>query len=549
MSAGVRGAVDHLNRKFATIFASPFQKALLKATFDDESEVKEKNLTIVVQTLLGGNRDTTSAEAVDALLHRIQENWTWKVILKVLIALHYIVVCPQTTPQWLQSFLADFDVFKACQSFQEAAWGPQADTHAHLIRRYSSFLEVFTNAILKRTSKLCKGTKVSDGMFKDLDSDELVRDVVFIQSVLDKCISVFMDRDKKFLVPTGFCDLTSCCVRYIFKECMEVYTLLNYGVLEILDRLDSLEDEFVEEALERYKLLCDTTDRLMIFCSFMKTLPKVPSESIPVLDAPPPETLAALEKRVAKIRARNPLGTSPAASSIGHRPSSTPGHARRMQDLLDLDEGDIANATNHTANKHLSPTKPTPSPKPYTRQQRSKTTNSDRYRQDSDSDEASGGYDVLSLSGKSPPPPRKEPQTKRDMDRERDRDRERERANGRLNDRERERERGRDEGDDRRPSSAAPFPPTYARYSSASEESDYDSDERDDYETERRAEQRHHTDGARRKIKKKRTAGGGGKGKGGPPPPLSADLLSFDEPSSQQPAGAADKPASSLIDL
>eukprot|EP00921_Rhytidocystis_pertsovi_P011313 GHVQ01018295.1.p1 GENE.GHVQ01018295.1~~GHVQ01018295.1.p1 ORF type:complete len:157 (+),score=19.75 GHVQ01018295.1:116-586(+) len=146
--------MENLRRSlWSSLFLScAFEKALVKATYDDTTRVDERCMQEVLETLLGSSRETTPAEAIQMMQSRFDKHWTWRVALKSLLLLQYIVVAPQTTVSWLQFFLADCSEFRAAEDAQAAS-------HASIVRLHGEFLAEFCQEALQTSSIVSKNSQ------------------------------------------------------------------------------------------------------------------------------------------------------------------------------------------------------------------------------------------------------------------------------------------------------------------------------------------------------------------------------------------------------
>ena len=187
--------MDVLRRSITGLLATGSRRTLMLATYDDRIAPSDADLEDVLHAVLGNKADITSDEAVDAIPARLRQCWTWTVVLKILMILHYIGVAPQTPQVWLKQLFLDVrtrqdqpqnSLLLTCRSFREEGGDNNAaPQHARVVRRYATFLSTFVTELTSPSSVLAKsrllhylGTpgclKVAGDQFVDDDLDELL---------------------------------------------------------------------------------------------------------------------------------------------------------------------------------------------------------------------------------------------------------------------------------------------------------------------------------------------------------------------------------------
>eukprot|EP00922_Rhytidocystis_sp_ex-Travisia-forbesii_P003161 GHVS01004638.1.p1 GENE.GHVS01004638.1~~GHVS01004638.1.p1 ORF type:complete len:236 (+),score=24.27 GHVS01004638.1:88-708(+) len=201
------------------------------------------------------------------------------------------MIAPQTTLSWTQYFISDFNLFESCRNFR-AVDDAQAASHASIIRAYAEFLLAYSEELLKPFSVLSKlqSIKVVPTIAKQQETALLLRDITLVDGIVRLSLKVFI-ADKKFIIPHGFCDLTSCTLRHLLKETLKLYGIFSILIMELLDRLERLQPPGeISTALSLYESFLSISEDLLRYCDFMRTLPGIDAETVPALDmvsAPP----------------------------------------------------------------------------------------------------------------------------------------------------------------------------------------------------------------------------------------------------------------------
>uniref|UniRef100_A0A0K6S8V3 ENTH domain-containing protein n=1 Tax=Chromera velia CCMP2878 TaxID=1169474 RepID=A0A0K6S8V3_9ALVE len=155
------------------------------------------------------------------------------------------------------------------------------------------------------SSKKKGGNKKGDGG-SDPSSSSSARDVALSsgvsggssQTALSEEFGVEVEED---LLAT-FCELTAACALQVFKEALRLYSMTTFAVMELLDRVGSLDRETVGEALARYRSFLEQTDGVRFLCAWLRTLPMPLLQSAIADVAPlPDDALRRLERRHAEI--------------------------------------------------------------------------------------------------------------------------------------------------------------------------------------------------------------------------------------------------------
>jgi len=210
-------------------------------------------------------------------------------VTKTLMLIHFVIIAPQTTIDWLEEFMSDYSLLKSCQLFREGEMvDPQAAAHAEVIRRYAVFLERFSREALRRKSPLCKLCRIKEGSdnLGELDNDELLDSLSTSQMIFETCLDTFMD-ENHIRGTFGFCELTAGCLRQVYRQGLAIYGVINISMNGCIERLETYNDEDNQRLREAYDLFIGNTKRLMMLCSFVKTVPGFHAQVIPVLEVPP----------------------------------------------------------------------------------------------------------------------------------------------------------------------------------------------------------------------------------------------------------------------
>eukprot|EP00922_Rhytidocystis_sp_ex-Travisia-forbesii_P003162 GHVS01004639.1.p1 GENE.GHVS01004639.1~~GHVS01004639.1.p1 ORF type:complete len:433 (+),score=80.47 GHVS01004639.1:144-1301(+) len=205
------------------------------------------------------------------------------------------MVAPQTTLSWAQYFISDFNLFESCRNFR-AVEDAQAASHASIIRAYAEFLIAYSEELLKPFSVLSKlqSIKVVPTIAKQQETGLLLRDITLVDGIVRLSLKAFIT-DKKFIIPHGFCDITSCTLRHLLKETLKLYGVFSILIMELLDRVERLEPPGeISSALSLYESFLSISEDLLRYCDFMRTLPGIDAETVPSLDMPSLDPLRSL---------------------------------------------------------------------------------------------------------------------------------------------------------------------------------------------------------------------------------------------------------------
>lgn len=281
--------MDALRRTIGTLFIpSGFHRSLLLSTYEDVFAAEEGEIEAVVQGLLGCDPKLNGNASTEMLMQRLRENWTWKVVLKVLLVLHRLIVSPCATRVFLKGFLQNIDTFTICQSFREGeGTDAQAESHTQVIRKYAFYLNLLSSELIKQHPRYSKDMRFDSAMFKEYDEEELFSLIQFYSTLLRSCFALYVTVENKVFVINGFCELTATVALFLLKDVLHIYKILSLAGLELLNRYPQLHPDDIQIAEDAYEAYRISSDQMQTFLEFVKNLPELGRIELPRFQTPP----------------------------------------------------------------------------------------------------------------------------------------------------------------------------------------------------------------------------------------------------------------------
>eukprot|EP01071_Lankesteria_metandrocarpae_P012286 Lankesteria_metandrocarpae@DN566_c0_g1_i1.p1 len=285
--------MEFLGRTTLTLFGgSSFSNHFTLATYNDNISVSLEEKDEIVGILIGCDRIVTPEDAIELMNNRLKQDWTWRVVLKVMLIIHHVIQSPSTSVLWMTNFFVRFNIFDMTSSFREGELDDkQACQHAVVVRKYSLYLKCLVREMTRKDAFLTKSTYLGTygEKVKCLEQDELFRAAHVLHAAFTSCCAVFFE-DKKLTVPTGFCALTEGIALATYRDAVRHYAMLCTVLLELLSRteeFDEAECKFLVQCVSQTELC---TALAVEFSNFVRDLPSIDTRAVLDFERNPRET-------------------------------------------------------------------------------------------------------------------------------------------------------------------------------------------------------------------------------------------------------------------
>jgi hypothetical protein len=256
---------DNLKRSIYALRAkTPFEKSLLKATYDGDSDPpKEKHVQTILWTLQGQNMQTPPEAAFNNICQRLMTS-RWATALKAEIILHRGI--EQVGPGYA-SRLADVNI--PMQNFNDPC--ERGSAHNRIIQDYFAYIRSCANNHSRRNSALLIPPADRAKLFNHLDDPELMKEIGFLLTQLQHLVKLGPSCHQA--IRNYHLKLTQNAAFIVLKDASGLYKTISIAVEIMLDRFFAMERTLAEHAVEQYKRFETCTRMLSQFFEIASYLP------------------------------------------------------------------------------------------------------------------------------------------------------------------------------------------------------------------------------------------------------------------------------------
>lgn len=256
---------DNLKRSiYALRGKTPFEKSLLKATYDGDSDPpKEKHVQTIIWTLQGQNMQTPPEAAFNSICQRLMTS-RWATALKSEIILHRGI--EQIGPGYA-SRLADLNI--PMQNFNDPS--EKGSSHNRIIQDYFVYIRSCAHNSSRRNSSLLVPPADRAKLFSHLESPELIKEVGLLLNQLQHLVKLGPSCHQA--IRNYHLKLTQNAAYIILKDASTVYKTISLAVETMLDRFFTMDKTLAEHAFEQYKRFDTCTRMLSQFFEIASYLP------------------------------------------------------------------------------------------------------------------------------------------------------------------------------------------------------------------------------------------------------------------------------------
>lgn len=348
---------DNLKRSIYALRAkTPFEKSLLKATYDGDSDPpKEKHVQTIIWTLQGQNMQTPPEAAFNNICQRLMTS-RWATALKAEIILHRGI--EQIGPGYA-SRLADVNI--PMQNFNDAS--EKGSAHNRIIQDYFAYIRSCAHNHSRRNSCLLVPPADRAKLFSHLDDPELMKEVGFLLTQLQHLVKLGPSCHQA--IRNYHLKLTQNAAYIVLKDASMLYKTISLAVETMLDRFYAMDRILAEHAIEQYKRFETCTRMLSQFFEIASYLP-YSGLAAPTFVQKPPEVIVSMTSYLQETGGAPSMTKEELPSDL----HMTKEEIELQRKVLEEFEKEHKKKQNDTYNKELiyepepKPTQPPPQSKP-----------------------------------------------------------------------------------------------------------------------------------------------------------------------------------------
>ncbi len=243
---------------------SPFEKSLLKATYDGDGDPpKEKHVQTILWTLQGQNMQTPPEAAFGGICQRIMTS-RWATALKGEIILYRAI---EMVGPGYSTRLAEVNI--PMQNFNDPT--EKGSAHNRIIQDFFTYIKSKAASYSRRNSPLLIPPADRSKLFDSLDDPELMKEVGFLLSQLQHLVKLGPSCHQA--IRNYHLKLTQNATYLILKDATPLYKTVCIAIDKMIDRFFQMERRLGELAIEHYKRFETCTRMLSQFFEMASYLP------------------------------------------------------------------------------------------------------------------------------------------------------------------------------------------------------------------------------------------------------------------------------------